>query len=881
MSKIKLPILLAGLYAALAGHASAQTRFENIQNFGCELAHEAAVAINMPSSLPGVKYILAGNNDGIGLRAFVNTTENGDFSDSFREITSQLFQSSIAHYITHIIAADLNNDGYSDLVYRMIDTTGGASAPAQLGLSLFNPTTQKFQAETLLTGTNMSVPVTADINSDGRKDIIAAGTSSSTAGNAELVAYLQNTQGGFGAPITLSSLGASPLPNEIPASVIDFDNDGDADILLGIIRAAAGGYDTTPTIAVNNGGQFTTSQIGVLQGIRSEQIITTDIDSNGTLDSLILLSNSAFFSGTYAVLSYHYSNGSWQYSIPIPNQNYPLPSVRKMGVVDYNGDNRKDILIVDEFDEPRLFSQNSSGTFNDISSSAFGANTSYHSSRVSLGLRIAPPLITEDLNADGVPDILLPRAASGAALLIGNGYGFIEHSNSHGVLQRQSTIISESIEGFCAGKLVNSAVSDLVLLGESSTFFARGNGTGDFSQFNLSAFGGAPTTPKDCAVIDLDGDGDQDVVIAGAPADVAFTNSGAGAFIANSSLSNANSNVVSAINANGDSRSDLFFGGVQAARVTLNLPQGLIDIPIQVTAGSKITKGVSGDIDGDGANEIIMLEEDAAGLSSAVLVDLNLQNLTSSRSLVFPGIVDISVADFNSDGLQDLALVASNGQVAITSANSSYSPIISSIGISKILVGDFNGDASPDIILTPNGSTSGQAQLLTNDTHGNFQVTLLDTGLAKIGKLLSIDTDLDGDLDIIASAPTARGLRTRILANQLRQIKFSSFVRIGSPGGSTIRATFASANSSAVAFLLASLSPLTQPLPTPWGYLSLSNFVSGPTVLIPVASSTVDFTFNLPYFPSLIGQQMTVQAAFLDQNGDIKLSSPQSIGFDP
>jgi hypothetical protein len=128
-------------------------------------------------------------------------------------------------YMSYLAAEDLNGDGHTDLVVTSIGVPGGSpNGAAYLYLGKGNGT---FQAATSL---NPGSPypnavAIADMNGDGKPDLVFAGTDS--ASNGSVTVLLGNGDGTFQAGVNSAAAGTNGLV------VIDFNGDGKPDVVLG------------------------------------------------------------------------------------------------------------------------------------------------------------------------------------------------------------------------------------------------------------------------------------------------------------------------------------------------------------------------------------------------------------------------------------------------------------------------------------------------------------------------------------------------------------------------------------------------------------------------------------------------------------------------
>src|SRR5271169_1272885 len=115
---------------------------------------------------------------------------------------------------------------------------------------------------------------------------------------------------------------------------------------------------------------------------------------------------------------------------------------------------------------------------------------------------------------------------------------------------------------------------------------------------------------------------------------------------------------------------------------------------------------VTGDFNGDGNLDIAVSINTVQGSSVSVLLGDGQGNFTpvSGNSMIAGG-EPLAVADFNQDGIPDLLLSdGSSGSLTIVLGNgdgtfrqAAGSPLISNYGVNPVAVADFNGDGIPDI----------------------------------------------------------------------------------------------------------------------------------------------------------------------------------------
>ncbi|MBW1806842.1 MAG: VCBS repeat-containing protein [Deltaproteobacteria bacterium] len=169
----------------------------------------------------------------------------------------------------------------------------------------------------------------------------------------------------------------------------------------------------------------------------------------------------------------------------------------------------------------------------------------------------------------------------------------------------------------------------------------------------------------------------------------------------------------------------------------------------------------SADLDGDGALDLVVGSDDA----SSVVVLPNLGNGSFGSPLSFPagsGPWVTALADFNSNGLTDIAAADFTGKVAIlknqTLAAGQFdfanAQLIDVGGtLLGIAAGDVNGDTDLDLIVADHGRN--QLIILAGDGDGGFVVESTLPGAAEPVWVALGDLNADGRLDVVAANRTA------------------------------------------------------------------------------------------------------------------------------
>lgn len=279
----------------------------------------------------------------------------------------------------HVVAADLNSDGLSDMVVSNIYSNdvliflslggGQFSAPSSLH---FTSTPREVEA--------------ADVDGDGDLDLAVP---------TDLgVGIVQNLGGGsFSAPVM--------IPNVIGASSIassDLDGDGDLDLVVAL------GGGSAVRIFLNDGtGSFSFLAIYHLTASFTFQVRCADLDGDGTPD--IVTDNDG--QGTTSVLL---NQGNAVFSQPVQ---YPVGiEPQRVMVADFDGDGSLDLAFVNQIGISVSILRN-------LGNGTFAPKVEYPA------MQYPGSALAMDWDADGDMDVVLMAGVNtaGIAVLLNQGNG--------------------------------------------------------------------------------------------------------------------------------------------------------------------------------------------------------------------------------------------------------------------------------------------------------------------------------------------------------------------------------------------------------------------------------------------------------------------------
>ena len=682
------------------------------QDLVCSNAYEFSNSLN----------VFLGNGDGT-FQAPINTSVPAQNNAGY--VVPELFS-----------VGDLNGDGFPDLIESEAEEAG-----LQVLLGRGDGT---FKIGVVAqSGINNPPPFVADVNGDGKPDILLGLSPEVELGNGD---------GTFGA---ITQYGVSPYP---ACMFHDIDGDGHLD-------AVCGSSFTLPSLTVLHGnadGTFNTAPID------TQSFSTTAAPATFMFPMAIYDANG---DGVPDILAYAYDGAS--ILLGQSGSSFTYPSHYAAGFMPFD-----ELLPQYQF---FVADMNVDGIPDVVSIATHGIYISYGVKDGSLATapayEVGHSLLNAtvvDFNGDGIPDVAITGDAS-VELSLGKGDGsfaaYTALPNSNGGIQfSHGTIMHGDFDG--DGK------QDIIAVGTDNNaslpYLYLGHGDGTFATpaavASLSLYSSNLT---DKASVDINHDGRTDIIVA--------TTSFQGQYIV-SNLSNGNGTFTSLSTAvpsdpdiyavggyyfgpgfttftfgdfNGDGKLDVAYGSLTNAYVLNGHDDGSFDTvgvvlpipPLNGTTSQGSLAITSADFDGDGNPDIAVLAEysstntafytyntavwvyygDGHGGFAAPVLAVALDR----------GYATLATADLNKDGLADLVLGYHNyyGSLLDLAGGDGLAVVHAQVGRTfgqeiDYTAGDFsltpfladlNRDGYPDILVANNGGNS-------NDT-GNSVTVLLNSGI--------------------------------------------------------------------------------------------------------------------------------------------------------
>ena len=768
-----LPVGSNSLTAAFAGTTSYQPGTSPAVTVTVTGKYASTTALTA-SGVQG-SYTLTAAVDGFGAG---NPSGNVVFTDSSTGATLGTVPLTTANSITGFVAAaspatstnpsgiasgDFNGDGILDLaVANYNDNTVGI---------LIGTGTGGYAAQvTYPAGGYCNEIVAIDINNDGKMDLVTVNISSGT-----FSVLLGNGNGTFQAPLVYSSGGN----NTGTIATADVNDDGKMDVIL-----SDGTLNQVSVFLGNGDGTFQAAKTAAVGRAPQWQIATGDFNRDGKLD----LAVTNYDDSTVSVLL---GNGDGTFQA----QQVFVTGSTPGGVItgDFNGDGKLDLVT-------------SNAGSNNISLLLGNGDGTFQAQRTLLGGNGA--LAAADLNADGKLDLVAAnRGSNNLSVLFGNGDGTFQAQQIYPTGTSPVSLVTGDFNGDARQDIAvaNSSSNNVTVLLSTVT-----NGV-VLTPVTLPGFGADTVVASYAGDTHFNGSTSNVLTLASQPLQTTTTlavtpTSGAQgtvfkliATVADSTSKPATGGTVTFYNGTVNPNNALGTIGVVSAThgvllagtatlETRSLPPGTFQliavfsgdgsvgastsaaVPVTVTGKFATTTAVA--VTGTAGNYTLQATvASPSGVSPTGTVTFNdtTENTvigtatlnSSAAAATFASASTPSVgtdplgvvsADFNRDGIPDLAVTNYSGGVSILlgTGNGTYQAQVSyPVGSNpyNVVAADFNGDGYIDLAVSNVGSNT--ISVLLGNGDGTFQPQILLSGVSAPYSLGTGDFNKDGKQDIV------------------------------------------------------------------------------------------------------------------------------------
>jgi hypothetical protein len=678
------------------------------------------------------RYVVAGDFDHDGDADLVTTFSNGSFVVSLQAAPGEWVPGAPVTGGTGLGRAtlgDLNGDDTLDLVY-LIDGPANELMVARLG----NGTGGFGAAMFNLTQTGPADVDLADLDGDGDLDAVVA-----CAASQRVSVLLGDGDGTFAPKV---DYGAGQLP--ISVAVGHWDSDGSPDLAV-VGNSSAVGQTTVNVLASNGDGSFAAA-VPIVLPSQLFDVETGDFDEDGAAD--LVVSRGA---ATLLVLAGD-GEGGFGAAQPVPGP----PNGRQLSVADLDEDgdddiattssaapgallgvtlghgdgsfepvttygifgSQKDVLVHDvtgDGDLDLVVPGEEPFTFQFALTVLAGDGAGHFLPNLGIAGDNCDDVAFGDLDADGQVDMVVNSVLDDRiSVFPGAGNGHFERPVALSV--DQPPTLTNRVFSVAVADLDGDGLQDVVAgVNAFPPFIAVFTGHGDFT-FEPLAVLPVPGSPTDVEAVDLEGDGDIDLLATGSTSNTLqiLVNGGGGSFAAPVLHATAVQSfrlTTAHMNADDDLDVVLITGNFTApnfVHVFLGNGDGTVQPALTFPGDINHSSVATGDVDGDG-------DVDAAvgqGQTGSVLLLLN----DGTGFLSLPAVMPLSMSntdgvvmgDLDLDGIMDLAVSGSPsphtgfGVVAWLrgTGGGAFAPFVhikapsSSNGLAAH---DINGDGAPDL----------------------------------------------------------------------------------------------------------------------------------------------------------------------------------------
>jgi hypothetical protein len=662
-----------------------------------------------------------------------------------------------------VTVADVNGDGRADLLTSLYGASGGTTVGVFLGTGggLFGPRSN------FTTGTGAYRNTVADVNGDGRVDLLVA------CANANVVSVLLgNGAGGFGPKTDFATCA---LPEGL--AVCDLNGDGRLDLVV------SGASSTLVSVLLGQGDGTFAAHVDYTVGYSPSSVVAADVSGDGIPDVIApagnlnnvsvllgkgdgtLLPKTAFATGALPVaVAVGDLNGDGRLDIVTSNVNGNSVSVLLgtgggafaakadytttaspygVAIGDLTGDGKPDLAVGGFTGVVSVLVGTGSGTF--------GAKTDYAASSGTNDVKIA------DVDADGRNDIVTANNSGSSLSILLNAYGA-------GLAPRSDLATTNNAAAVATGDVNGDGKVDLAVgnatVGNVSIHLGNGNGTfGTKTDF---------TTASGCTGLvftDVSLDGKLDVVAATGPQNMlsVLLGNGAGGFGAKTDLpTGAYAMFPASADLNNDAKPDLAVPNYSSATVSVFLGSGAgaFGAKTDFATGSSPRWVAIRDVNKDNRPDLVVANSGANTVS--VLLGTGTGSFGAKTDFGTGAAPwSVAIADLNADGNQDLVTANNTGNsvsVLLGTGSGTFgtkTDYATALGPASVAVGDVNGDGRLDVVTGDNTTVSPGISVLLGNGAGALGTNIDVSTPSYANHAILADVNGDQRLDVVTGNYTA------------------------------------------------------------------------------------------------------------------------------
>ena len=591
----------------------------------------------------------------------------------------------------------------------------------------------------------------ADLNGDGKVDVVVANQFPDYISNTGVVAVLLgNGDGTLGSPVKYSSGGTST----IRVAIGDLNGDQKLDLLVSNECAYSSCMIASEAVLLGNGdGTFQPPSSYTTGCANTDDAALADLNGDSKLDVVVVTE-----ANCSSVLM---GNGDGSLGSPI-NLNSGRIGM-SVAVADVNNDGKADLAVANAPASVSLELGNGDGTFQPPVTYASGG--------------AASSALVGDMNSDGAPDLVVTNQCVGAtcqsgsiAVLLGKGDGTFEGLLGQAPGEDEEIVAVGDVNGDGEADLIIADQCFSPTCDQNAVRVLLGKGDATFQISASYATGGMWALAT--AIADVNGDNKLDIVVASANSAYSaggilsvLLGNGDGSFHPALTLESGGDGAswVDVADVNGDGKADLIAANICVSWMDCNVGN------VGILLGN-----------GDGTFQpAYSFGSGGHYAESAALKDIN----GDSKP-------DLIVLNTCSDDLCN----SGTASVFLGNGDGSFQPPVGySLGpqnSSSLVIADINRDGIPDVIAAGSGHTGvtcieGGLAVLLGNGDGTFQPAIqpVDTCFGPFQGIAVADYDGDGNLDVAS-------LSANVLLLGKGDGSFNSPVVLGTAGYGTVTGDF-------------------------------------------------------------------------------------------
>jgi Big-like domain-containing protein/VCBS repeat protein/HYDIN/CFA65/VesB family protein/centrosomal CEP192-like protein len=346
-------------------------------------------------------------------------------------------------YAYSLAAADLNGDGILDLVVTQGSPICGQGDPGAVGVLLGNGDGTFQKAVTYDAGPSWTFAVAvADVNGDGKPDLLVDNWCIDQNCDGGVSVLLGNGDGTFQPAVTYGTGGkVDQGPWQSSLAVADVNGDGKPDVL--VANECADSNCDTGSVGVllgNGDGTFQSATTYNTGAYDAFSVTVADINGDGKPDALVAnncsTADTCESGGPDGTVSVLLGNGDGTFGSATTYSSGGLYA-ESIAVADVNGDSRPDIIVGNIYACCNSDNDGSVGILLGNGDGTFQSATAYSS-----GGYVAFSVSVADVDGDGKPDLVVTNectanrcanaSTGGVGVLLGNGDGTFQTAATYG-----------------------------------------------------------------------------------------------------------------------------------------------------------------------------------------------------------------------------------------------------------------------------------------------------------------------------------------------------------------------------------------------------------------------------------------------------------------